>query len=682
MTISLLENAELKKVNGNLNEYILIVRLDEYNIEFADEFGPSTQLKRDLIGTAKKLVKERYPTIRVTMIKLMIGGTVISTIPLMGSNNTHAAQSNSSVNSVNIETSNSLSADIIAEALKINQATNRPQIILDGKRLNTDAIIINGSTYVPIRAVSESLGANVGWNPTSRTVEIDLEGNNISFVVNSTVANVNGQRVQTNPSLIIDGSTMVPLRFVGETLGMDVGWDSTTRTVSLKSLPTLVQSLSFYQVGVGDTLWNIAREYNTTVDDIKKVNNLTSDYLRANQQLIIPKAFHKVSSGESLWVISKRYGVSIDAIKNANKLTSTILSEGQTLVIPATIESKQNKVSPNVYKIVSGDTLWIIANRFGVSVDALKSANNLTNETLFVGQILNIPTSDNINQLPTTPPTNATPATPTAPTVPQAPTAITHTVILGDTLWAIAKQYGTTVDVIRTTNNLKTDNLLLGQSLVIPSTSPSEVTPQPVTGGVTKSYVNHTVRSGDNMWNLSMQYGVPYLELLRENNMTERSSIQIGQVLKVPQYNVPVKPVVSPRHGEVLDWWTEARYVFSTGKIATVTDFQTGKTFQVRHTMGGNHADSEPLTAQDAQIMKEIWGGSYSWTPRAVIVEVDGRRLAAAMESMPHGDYVLKDNNYNGHFGIHFLNSTRHKDGLIQESMQKQVEIAAGRALR
>ncbi|MFV8829792.1 LysM peptidoglycan-binding domain-containing protein [Alkalihalobacterium sp. APHAB7] len=235
-------------------------------------------------------------------------------------------------------------------------------------------------------------------------------------------------------------------------------------------------------------------------------------------------------------------------------------------------------------------------------------------------------------------------------------------------------------------NNLRTDVLQIGQILTIPngtsSTAPSNTVQNGSTAPVTIRNINHTVRSGDNMWNISTQYGVPYNDLLRHNNMTAQSTLRIGQVIQVPQFQVPVRPVVSARHGEVLDWWTEARYVFSTGKVATITDFQTGRQFQVRHTMRGNHADSEPLTSRDAQIVREIWGGSYSWTPRAIIVEIDRRRLAAAMHSMPHGDQIIRNNNYNGHFCIHFLNSQRHSDGQVQSSMQRQIEIAAGRSIR
>jgi hypothetical protein len=143
-------------------------------------------------------------------------------------------------------------------------------------------------------------------------------------------------------------------------------------------------------------------------------------------------------------------------------------------------------------------------------------------------------------------------------------------------------------------------------------------------------------------------------------------------------HNIAVQERVSEKHGEYLDWWTEAQYVFPINKVATVTDFQTGRTFKIKRTTGAFHADCEPLTARDAAIIKEVWGGSYSWTERAVIVVVDGRKIAASMSSMPHDVEYIKDNNFNGHFDLHFRNSTRHKDGMISQAHQAQIRIAAG----
>jgi hypothetical protein len=77
--------------------------------------------------------------------------------------------------------------------------------------------------------------------------------------------------------------------------------------------------------------------------------------------------------------------------------------------------------------------------------------------------------------------------------------------------------------------------------------------------------------------------------------------------------------------------------------------------------------------------MKSLWGNQWSWQIRPVIVLVDGRKLAASASAMPHGIQYIADNGFNGHFDVHFLNSTRHSDGLVNEEHQRAVKIAGGR---
>ena len=109
--------------------------------------------------------------------------------------------------------------------------------------------------------------------------------------------------------------------------------------------------------------------------------------------------------------------------------------------------------------------------------------------------------------------------------------------------------------------------------------------------------------------------------------------------------------------------WDEIAKVFRKGTVATVTDVKTGKQFRVRRFGGWWHADVEPLTSKDTAIMKSIYGGSWSWDRRAIWVTVSGKTFAASQNGMPHLASPTPDNNFPGHFCIHFNDSKVHETG-------------------
>lgn len=204
----------------------------------------------------------------------------------------------------------------------------------------------------------------------------------------------------------------------------------------------------YYIVKKGDSLWSIASKNNTTVDNIKKLNNLSSNNLSVGQVLklsydtenedIKESNIYTVKKGDSLWLIANKYGTTVDKLKNANDLKSNTLSIGQTLIIPEKKEST-SKIS---YVVKKGDSLWLIANKYDTTVEKIKSTNNLKSNTLSIGQVLVIPSSSEF---------------------------ITYTVKKGDSLWLIANKYNTTVDNIKKLNNLSSNNLQINQKLILPA---------------------------------------------------------------------------------------------------------------------------------------------------------------------------------------------------------------------
>lgn len=113
-------------------------------------------------------------------------------------------------------------------------------------------------------------------------------------------------------------------------------------------------------------------------------------------------------------------------------------------------------------------------------------------------------------------------------------------------------------------------------------------------------------------------------------------------------------------YGELVPW-EEADKLFPKFDRARIIDVDTRLAFWVQRRAGSDHADVQPLTKEDTEIMKTIYQGKWSWQRKAIIVELEnGRRLAASMHGMPHGAGAIQGNNFKGHFCVHFLGSTTH----------------------
>lgn len=196
-------------------------------------------------------------------------------------------------------------------------------------------------------------------------------------------------------------------------------------------------------------MYSVANKYNTTVNELKRLNNLTSNTLQIGQKLIVreepsedlnvPVATYTVERGDSLYSIANRFGTTVDTLKKLNNLTNNLLSIGQILKLPTTEDISTTEES---YIVQSGDTLYSIARKFNTDVNELIRLNNLSGTALRVGQILKLPS-----------------ATETTQTI--------YTVKRGDSLYSIAKTFNTTVDEIKRLNNLTNNLLNVGQILII-----------------------------------------------------------------------------------------------------------------------------------------------------------------------------------------------------------------------
>lgn len=170
----------------------------------------------------------------------------------------------------------------------------------------------------------------------------------------------------------------------------------------LASFSTSISAGS-YQVRPGDSLYKISKSFGTSVSSIQSVNQLWSSTIYPGQVLIIPETGHSgsgkytVKSGDTLYLIAQRYNVTMSQLRSANGIWNDNLWVGQTLYIPKSTSGSTGS-GQDYYTVRSGDSLYLIANRYGTSINAIKSANNLYSNNIYPGQKLRIPQTQNVPQ--------------------------------------------------------------------------------------------------------------------------------------------------------------------------------------------------------------------------------------------------------------------------------------------
>ncbi len=277
------------------------------------------------------------------------------------------------------------------------------------------------------------------------------------------------------------------LIFAGQVLKVSgqVSSSQSSTNTSQSSNQTQTSGNGTYTVKAGDSLYRIAVNHNMSLQELKNLNNLSSNLIMPGQVLKVSgqvsssqsstntsqssnqtqtsgNGTYTVKAGDSLYRIAVNHNMSLQELKNLNNLSSNLIMPGQVLKVSGQVSSSQPSTNTSqssnqtqasgngTYTVKAGDSLWAIANSHKMTLNDLKRVNNLSSDLIYVGQTLKV--------------TKGAVTTVNKPNT-QSNTNKTYTVKAGDSLWRIASNNGTTVNQLKALNNLTSDMIYVGQNL-------------------------------------------------------------------------------------------------------------------------------------------------------------------------------------------------------------------------
>lgn len=324
--------------------------------------------------------------------------------------------------------------------------------------------------------------------------------------------------------------------------------------------------VKYHKVKRGETLSIIARRYGVSVSTLKKWNGLRSSRLKTGQRLRIntyqrvakkeePETvqeelaenkveqlvekpnttvqqsvdvdtkYHTVRRGETLGLIAERYGVTVSRLKDWNDLRSNKIFVGQRLKVVSMVDKGEIEVegdadvqeNATTHKVRRGESLFSIAEDYGVTIDNLKEWNNLSSSSIDAGQTLIV----NASAAKASKKSSGSSSKKSATTK--------HKVRRGETLGSIAEDYGVTVDKLKDWNDLSSSRINVGQTLVVKGGKSGSSSRSKKSG-----YTTHTVRNGETLGGIAERYGTT-ASAIRKANGIKGSMIRKGQKLKIPK---------------------------------------------------------------------------------------------------------------------------------------------------
>ncbi|WP_069028510.1 LysM peptidoglycan-binding domain-containing protein [Tetragenococcus halophilus] len=310
---------------------------------------------------------------------------------------------------------------------------------------------------------------------------------------------------------------------------------------------------STYTVQAGDSVWLIADKNGITMNQLRDWNNIQNDFVYPGQELTVSKdgssngsnnsngagnsgnnsnssnngsSTYTVQAGDSVWLIADQNGITMNQLRDWNNIQNDFVYPGQKLTVSKgsssnnsnnNSSSSSHNSSGGSYTVQAGDSVWLIADQNGITMNQLRDWNNIQNDFVYPGQKLTVSkgsSSNNSNNNSSSSSHNSSGGS--------------YTVKAGDSVWLIADQNGITMDQLRDWNNIQNNFVYPGQKLTVSNGSSSSSS----SNNSSSSNTQHKVKSGDSLWLISQEYDISVSRLKSINNLNS-DTIFIGQNLKV-----------------------------------------------------------------------------------------------------------------------------------------------------
>lgn len=225
--------------------------------------------------------------------------------------------------------------------------------------------------------------------------------------------------------------------------------NTTNNTISKPTISTA----KTYTVKAGDSVWLIANNHGITMAQLRSWNNLKSDLIHPNQKLIVSQA-----SGTSTGTTTKAVTATNTNVGTTTKPTTPTNTNNSSNSFNATTTTAKT------YTVKAGDSVWLIANNHGITIDQLRNWNNLKSDLIHPNQTLKVSNaSTSSNTVTTKPVVNQT----TAQTTTNTSNEKSHKVVSGDSLWMLSQKYNLSIAQLKTLNSLTSDTIYVGQTLKV-----------------------------------------------------------------------------------------------------------------------------------------------------------------------------------------------------------------------